>query len=86
MRSALRFTTALASSALLSACAVPEQQRSEQLAQADGPQADVVCFYEAATGTNRKVRRCMSKEDYKQAMESAQRMGDEMKVPPPPPK
>eukprot|EP00042_Codosiga_hollandica_P007151 m.945302 g.945302 ORF g.945302 m.945302 type:complete len:55 (+) comp287712_c0_seq1:2-166(+) len=52
---------------------------------ADGPQADVVCFFEAATGTNRKVRRCMSKEDYKNSMESAQRMAGELKIPPPPP-
>ncbi len=70
--------------ALLSACAVPEQQ-SQQLAAADGPQADVVCFFEAATGTNRKVRRCMSKEDYNKSMESAQRMAGELKIPPPPP-
>lgn len=84
MRSALQFTASLFLLALLSACAVPQQQ-SEQLAMADGPQADVVCFFEAATGTNRKVRRCMSKEDYKQSMESAQRLGNEIKAPPPPP-
>ncbi len=94
MRSALQFTSVLSLLALLSACAAqaPEpQQRSVQVAQAespqaDGPQTDVVCFYEAATGTNRKVRRCMSKEDYKAAMESAQRMGNEIKAPPPPPR
>lgn len=84
MKSLLKFTGALALPVLLSACAVPEQQ-SQQVAVADGPQADVVCFYEAATGTNRKVRRCMSKEEYNKGMESAQRMAGELKIPPPPP-
>lgn len=83
MRSALQFTSALSLLALLSACAAPEQQASQQVAAADGPQADVVCSFEAATGTNRKVRRCMSKEDHKQIMESAQRMGNDIKIPPP---
>lgn len=84
MKFLLQFTGALSVLALLSACAAPEPQ-SQQLAMADGPQADVVCFFEAATGTNRKVRRCMSKEDYKQSMESAQRLGNDIKIPPPPP-
>ena len=85
MRSYLQFASAVSLLTLLSACAVPEQQSSEQLAAADAQQADVVCFFEAATGTNRKVRRCMSKEDYKLSMESAQRLGNDIKIPPPPP-
>lgn len=71
--------------AVLSGCAAPESG-SQQVAMADGPQADVVCFFEAVTGTNRKVRRCMSREEYNKGLESAQRMGDEMKMPPPPPR
>jgi hypothetical protein len=69
--------------ALLSACAAPAP--GGKLAAADEPQTDVVCFYEAATGTNRKVRRCMSKEEYNKGVESAQRMAGELKIPPPPP-
>ncbi len=86
MRAALQFTASRPLRALLSACAAPEQ-RSQQPAAAEGPQADVVCFFEAATGTNRKVRRCMSKEDYNKSVESAQRLGNELKVkaPLPPP-
>lgn len=76
----------LALTLALSACAVPETQPSSPLAaSAGGPQADVVCFFEAPTGTNRKVRRCMSKEEYKQGVESAQRLGNDIKAPPPPP-
>ena len=84
MKSIFPFAGALSVLALLSACAAPESQ-SQQVASADGPQADVVCFFEAATGTNRKVRRCMSKEEYNKGMESAQRMAGEIKIPPPPP-
>lgn len=68
----------------LAACAAPPNE-PQQLAQADGPQADVVCFFEAPTGTNRKIRRCMSREEYNKAVDSAQRLGNEIKVPPPPP-
>lgn len=68
----------------LSACAVPSES-STQVASADGAQADVVCFFEAPTGTNRKVRRCMSKDEYNKGVDSARRMGDDIKVPPPPP-
>jgi len=66
---------------LLSACAVPQQ--SEQLASADTAQSDVVCFHEAPTGSNRKVRRCMSKEDYNKSMDTAQRTASDIKMPPP---
>lgn len=74
-----------AAAALLSGCAAPEPG-SQQVAQAEGQQADVVCFFEAVTGTNRKVRRCMSREEYNKGMESAQRLGDEIRIPPPPPR
>lgn len=75
---------ALLLAAVLSACATPSSE-PQQLAQADGPQADVVCFFEAPTGTNRKVRRCMSREEYNKGVDAAQRLGNEIKVPPPPP-
>ena len=68
----------------LSGCAVPEAG-PRQVAQADEPQTDVVCFFEAVTGTNRKVHRCMSREEDNKGMESAQRLGNEIKIPPPPP-
>jgi hypothetical protein len=55
------------------------------VAASDAAQADVVCFFEAPTGTNRKVRRCMSKEEYNKASESAQRIAGEIRTPPPPP-
>lgn len=79
----LPFASALFLLALLSACATPTP--GEKVAAADEPQTDVVCSYEAATGTNRKVRRCMSKEEYNKGVESAQRMAGELKIPPPPP-
>lgn len=84
MKSFVQFAAAASLLAGLSACAVPETQ-PQQVAMADGPQADVVCFFEAPTGTNRKVRRCMSKEEYNKAVDSAQRLGNEIKIPPPPP-
>lgn len=88
VKSFVQFAGAATLLACLSACAVPEtqpQSQSQQVAAANGPQADVVCFFEAPTGTNRKVRRCMSREEYNKGMESAHRMGDEIKIPPPPP-
>ena len=82
MKLVVQFAGAAGLLALLSACATPD---APQLAQADGPQADVVCFFEAPTGTTRKVRRCMSKEEYNKGVDSAQRLGNEIKAPPPPP-
>ena len=81
--SSLRFAGLPALLVLLSACAASPS--SERLARADAPQADVVCFFESPTGTNRKIRRCMSKEDYNKNMDSAQRMAGEIKTPPPQP-
>lgn len=68
----------------LSACAVPAASPT-QVAQAEVPPDDVVCFFEAPTGTLRKVKRCMSKDEYNKGMESAQRLGNDIRPPPPPP-
>ncbi|WP_422018099.1 hypothetical protein [Roseateles sp.] len=79
----LSFASALSLLALLAACAAPSA--GDKVAASDAAQADVVCFFEAPTGTNRKVRRCMSKEEYNKASESAQRIAGEIRTPPPPP-
>lgn len=84
MKSFVQSAGAIVALAALSACATPETS-SQQVAMADGPQADVVCFFEAPTGTNRKVRRCMSRDEYNKGVDSAQRMGNDIKIPPPPP-
>lgn len=72
----------LLAAAALGGCATT-QPDGVQVADASARQDDVVCFYEAATGTNRKVRRCMSKEEYKRNTETAQRLAGEIKMPPP---
>jgi len=57
---------------LVVACVAP---RETQVAEA---QPDVVCFSEAAIGTNFKTRRCMSREAYEKSREKAQRTLDDM--------
>lgn len=81
MALSLRFAGVSFLLALLTGCA---SSPSGQLAVADAPQSDVVCFFEAPTGTNRKIRRCMSKEDYNKASETAQRTASDIKTTPPP--
>jgi len=81
VRSFFQSAAALSLLVVLSACAVP--QPAEQLASADTAQSDVVCFHESPTGSNRKVRRCMSKEDYNKSVETAQRTAGDIKMPPP---
>jgi hypothetical protein len=70
----------LSSLALLTACAAPD---SGPVVVGETKAEDMVCSFEAPTGTNRKVKRCMSREDYKNAMETAQRTAGEIRMPPP---
>jgi hypothetical protein len=84
MKHIMRVAAAMVAAAGLSACAVPAET-STQVASAEREPSDVVCFFEAPTGTNRRIRRCMSKDEYNKGVEAARRLGDEIKVPPPPP-
>jgi hypothetical protein len=77
-------TLPLLALALLAGCAATPDEPTT-VAQA-GAQDDVVCFFEAPTGTNRKIRRCMSKEEYNKSMDTAQRTAGEIRIPPPPPR
>ncbi|TXI22932.1 MAG: hypothetical protein E6Q67_05410 [Roseateles sp.] len=90
LRANLRsFGVLLTASLLLTACAVAPEDAAPQAevkvveTQLAGAQSDVVCAFEAPTGSNRKVKRCMSREDYKKGMETAQRTAGEIRTPPP---
>jgi hypothetical protein len=76
----LRPALACALLTLLTACATPD---AAEVTVAEAAPADMVCNFEAPTGTTFKRKRCMSKEDYARTMETAQRTASEIKMPPP---
>jgi hypothetical protein len=82
MSRTLMTAAAFAGLIVMSGCAVRGSE-SASIAHGSATNPELICTFEAPTGTNFKTRRCMTKDEADAARETAQRTADSIRTPPP---